>query len=131
MALNRDETRRFRERLERRRDELIATVRNATEAAGDKNLSNVTAEVRDAGDESLAMQTADAQIRGLQDQVTEVKAIEAALERIDEGVYGDCLDCGGEIPIERLEAYPTAERCTYCQARRENLRGGRDRTPSL
>lgn len=34
--------------------------------------------------------------------------IEAALQRIDDGTYGKCETCGGDIPEERLEAMPWA-----------------------
>lgn len=43
--------------------------------------------------------------------------IDEALARLDEGTYGTCVDCGGQIPAERLEALPTAARCLACQAR--------------
>ncbi len=38
-------------------------------------------------------------------------AIEAALGRIDEGTYGTCVRCGGEIGAERLDAVPYATLC--------------------
>lgn len=37
--------------------------------------------------------------------------IEQALERIDEGTYGTCQVCGGEIAEERLDAVPMTPRC--------------------
>jgi DnaK suppressor protein len=37
--------------------------------------------------------------------------IDAALERIEAGTYGRCEVCGVEIPVERLEARPTARTC--------------------
>lgn len=37
-----------------------------------------------------------------------------ALARFTEGRYGRCTGCGEEIPGERLEAIPTAERCARC-----------------
>ena len=37
-----------------------------------------------------------------------------ALERIDEGTYGTCRDCGTEIPDARLEAMPEAVVCITC-----------------
>jgi DnaK suppressor protein len=46
----------------------------------------------------------------------------AALRRLDEGVYGDCRDCGEPIPLPRLMVLPQAERCAHCQAAFE---GGR------
>jgi DnaK suppressor protein len=32
-----------------------------------------------------------------------------------DGTYGICIDCGGEIPFERLQAQPAALRCIACQ----------------
>lgn len=131
MALTPAQVESFRERLQRRRDELLAALRAGTENPADKNLTEQSASVRDPGDESVALTSADANISELQSNTEEIRAIDAALERIEQGVYGRCLDCGGDIPLARLEAYPTAERCVECQARRENFRGGVDRTPTL
>ena len=41
----------------------------------------------------------------------EIADIEEALTAIDEGTYGVCTECGKEIPMERLEALPTATTC--------------------
>jgi DnaK suppressor protein len=38
-----------------------------------------------------------------------------ALERLDSGSYGKCERCGATIPIERLEAIPTARLCVTCK----------------
>lgn len=48
-----------------------------------------------------------------------VKQIDRALERLKEGIYGICEDCGDEIHIGRLKALPFAIRCTKCQERWE------------
>lgn len=47
--------------------------------------------------------------------------IDAARERIREGTFGTCADCDEPIPLARLQAYPTAERCAPCQERHEKL----------
>lgn len=49
------------------------------------------------------------------------KAIDlnAALDRIQSGVYGICIDCGDSVSFERISAYPTAKRCIRCQHLRE------------
>ncbi len=44
----------------------------------------------------------------------EVRMIEAALQRIDNGTYGTCMKCGGEISDERLVAVPHAPFCRHC-----------------
>lgn len=41
-------------------------------------------------------------------------AVHAALERIEEGSYGRCQQCGGEISEQRLEAIPYATHCFAC-----------------
>ena len=48
-------------------------------------------------------------------ELVELQAIEDALKRIQEGVYGLCLACGAPIPHERLHAAPQALRCVACQ----------------
>lgn len=44
----------------------------------------------------------------------ELKRIEAALKRIDDGSYGDCVKCGEEIAPERLELLPATPFCRNC-----------------
>ncbi|MBI1261526.1 MAG: TraR/DksA family transcriptional regulator [Rhizobiales bacterium] len=45
-----------------------------------------------------------------------VGLIQAALQRMDEGEYGFCLECGDEISDGRLNAEPTSTRCVACAA---------------
>ena len=40
--------------------------------------------------------------------------IEAAIERIEDGSYGRCEKCGGNIPKCRLQAIPYAAQCVQC-----------------
>ena len=40
--------------------------------------------------------------------------IEAALERIEDGTYGSCTECGGRIPKTRLNAIPYTPHCIKC-----------------
>jgi DnaK suppressor protein len=51
-------------------------------------------------------------IEKLRDQHSEIVD---ALSRIEEGRYGKCERCSQEIPIERLEAIPTARYCVTCK----------------
>lgn len=46
--------------------------------------------------------------------LAELRAINAALKRIEEGTYGECVNCGEEIPERRLEIIPHAALCTRC-----------------
>jgi RNA polymerase-binding transcription factor len=46
-------------------------------------------------------------------------AIDRALERIEQGTFGTCQNCGQQIAVERLEALPYAELCIECKRRSE------------
>lgn len=48
-----------------------------------------------------------------------LRRIDAALRRVDEGTYGNCVECQEAISKERLQALPFAPRCTSCQETRE------------
>ena len=78
--------------------------------------SNVEVDV-DEGFADSAHATAErSQTLALIDQLHEHhRDIEAALARMDEGVYGKCENCGQDIPFERLEARPTATLCVKCK----------------
>ncbi len=45
-----------------------------------------------------------------------------ALQRIDLGTYGTCVDCSGLVPEGRLEAKPEAARCVACQGKLDRMR---------
>ena len=48
-----------------------------------------------------------------------LRLIEEALDRITEGSYGDCVNCGQDIQAKRLEALPWARYCIKCQELQE------------
>ena len=50
-----------------------------------------------------------------------VNRLSAALERISEGDYGACVECGGPISPARLNAMPEAQTCVRCQDSLERL----------
>ena len=49
---------------------------------------------------------------------SQLNAIDAALERIEEGTYGVCVNCGNDIPPARLEFRPSSIYCVDCKANR-------------
>lgn len=78
--------------------------------------SEVASEVPDPGDSSFADLSVDINNASVNRDVAELNAIDAARKRMEAGAYGECIDCGLEIPYERLKAQPTAERCAPCQS---------------
>ena len=57
-------------------------------------------------------------------QAQQLGLICRALERIDNGCYGDCLECDQSIPTARLNVDPAAEYCISCAAARETVAAG-------
>ena len=51
---------------------------------------------------------------------TQLSQVRSALERISEGCYGECLQCGNTIGAKRLEAVPWTPYCIECQEKIEN-----------
>ncbi|MDR3175253.1 MAG: RNA polymerase-binding protein DksA [Desulfovibrio sp.] len=55
-----------------------------------------------------------------------IKKIKAALQRMDDGIFGVCEECGDEIGVPRLKARPVTKLCINCKSKQEedeHLRG--------
>lgn len=48
-----------------------------------------------------------------------LKKVRKSLQKIEEGTFGECEDCGGEISTARLVARPTADLCIACKEESE------------
>lgn len=120
----------LRQILQRRYQELLEEVRDELIRSGDQNYIDLAGRVTDLGDESVADALADMNAAIVDRQIQEIREIEAALARIADSSYGDCIDCAGEIGYERLLAYPSARRCHRCQAVYEKTHSG-NVSPSL
>ncbi|WP_106400883.1 TraR/DksA family transcriptional regulator [Actinocorallia populi] len=64
------------------------------------------------GEDSGAGEIADVQLASIRRVVED---IDAALERLEAGAYGNCVRCSRPIPVERLEILPYARCCVGCQ----------------
>jgi RNA polymerase-binding protein DksA len=121
----------FDQRLKKRREELLEIIREELASTQREDYAELAGMVHDAGDESFAELLRGVNLTNRARELEEIQDVEAALERIKNGIYGTCIDCNDSIALDRLNAYPTAKRCINCQSRHENRRGGRDATPSL
>lgn len=130
-GLSQQEIARFQNLLGQRREALIDEIHTALVKSGDESFIELAGRVHDAAEESVAELLMAMNITSSKRETGELADVEAALTRIRNGVFGVCIDCGGSVGHDRLNAYPTAKRCIDCQSRRENMRGGRDSTPSL
>lgn len=72
-------------------------------------------DVQDVGDQALSSSMETIKI-SLQDaELDEYNRIVKALEMMEEGIYGICVDCGQPISEKRLKLFPNATRCLKCQ----------------
>ena len=115
--------------LESRRAELSQEVQGRirdarSDGTGDRN-------VPDGAESSEFDIQDDIEFALIQMKAETLKKIDIALRRIEEGDYGECFECGGEIAQARLRALPFAVRCRDCEAihettdRRERLMASR------
>ena len=104
----------LRDLLNYRLVELRAEVHAAQQARRESGGEGAR-EVADRKDDAAQQQFED--IDGAQEQrdVDELAQVESALQRLDDGIYGNCMDCGDSIPLQRLRVQPAAQRCAGCQ----------------
>lgn len=101
----------FRELLEARRRELLATAEDAAGSADTVELDQ-TRQGRLSRMDAMQQQAMARETGRRRDQ--ELARIAAALKRIAEDDYGFCQVCGEAIAPGRLEVDPAATRCIRC-----------------
>ena len=109
------DTDRFRAELEQHRDRLRSTIAHhdigassLTEATGELMSSSADNHLADTASETYEREFDEGLEEDAQEQLREV---EAALTRLEDGTYGTCRVCGKAIPVERLEAVPWTTLC--------------------
>jgi DnaK suppressor protein len=74
------------------------------------------------GDAGANLTEADRNAASVQAATAHRAEVLAALARIEDGSYGRCVDCGGQVPEPRLDARPATARCVPCQTKRDRRR---------
>jgi DnaK suppressor protein len=119
MALAQEQASELRNVIEARRRALLDEIRDDVTKARREQYGELAGPAPDAGDQSVADLIADLDQFDLSRDVDELRAIEAARERLAEGSYGECVNCGRDIDYKRLRANPAALRCIDCQRQYE------------
>lgn len=89
--------------------------KNRMESNGD--LSSMPIHMADIGSDNFEQEFT---LSLMQNEGVALEQIEAALERIEDNVYGDCEECGAKIPKARLTAIPYATMCVKCASQTEH-----------
>lgn len=100
-------TNEFRMMLERKHKDLLSAFSNR-----DEIVIEVTADEMDRLQQQSSREIA---IRNLDQTSRLLKSVQAALDRMDDEIYGVCLRCEEPIHEKRLKAIPWASHCVACQ----------------
>lgn len=120
MPLNKSQMSSVAAALEKRYASLLEDVRNELETTENQQYVELIGRVpADAGDQSVGDMLADLNLGIIDRQIAEIRDLDAARIRMAGGSFGNCIDCGTDIAVKRLLAYPSAKRCLECQQRRE------------
>jgi DnaK suppressor protein len=128
MALKPEQVQELKALVDQRRAALAREFGDDLQRVREDRLDNVVGAVPDPGDESVQSLIQDLDQADASRDLSELRTLEAARARIDDGSYGICINCGQDIGFERLRANPGAERCIRCQTQFEKNHGGPGRT---
>ena len=105
----------FRKQLEEKRRDLHKLVVNTAEAGRTAD----SEESQDVADRAASSYNKEFFFSQNNSERQTLIAVEAALGRIEEGAFGECIHCGNEINAKRLEAVPWTRYCISCQEKLE------------
>ena len=106
----------LRKMLEERRTEIQEKLR-----AIRSEIPSYQDEVRDSEEQSVTDFAQEMDFALMEMKAQTLIRIDEALQRVDQGTYGTCDECGQEIAEARLKAVPFALLCLECQEREETL----------
>ena len=115
--MNKRDTTRFKKLLTEQRDGLLGNARHVLSGDIHVDPDDFPDEMDSASSEVNLQFTGRLREReqGL------ITKINAALEKIEEGTFGECRLCGEDIGVKRLKARPVAELCIECKSEQEQI----------
>ena len=117
MPLSRREIIQLARAIEDRRTALADEIRRGHARA--EPYAEIAGSAPDLGDQAVADLLSDVAEGEVTRDIMELRALDAAHKRLADGTFGICVDCGADIPLQRLEVEPEAARCIECQSRYE------------
>ena len=106
----------LRARLRGDVDHLADAALNKKRSEANGDLSSMPIHMADLGSDNFEQEFT---LSLMQSEGDTLQLIETALERIEEGTYGECEECGTKIPKRRLNAIPYASMCVKCASQNE------------
>jgi len=112
----------FRQLLVTRRAQLQGDVNDLEREAFSDETQHVSS--NHLADSSFEQYEQEFNLSMIENETEELKEIARALEKIDQGTFGECESCGIDISIERLQAMPYTRICIHCRGKFEEEGGG-------
>jgi DnaK suppressor protein len=110
-AMRKERLTHFRKKLEEKHRQLVEEVgRNILYGKGPEDDS-----IKDLGDQASSAYNREFQFELGNGDRRLLKEVVSALQKLDDGGFGDCERCGENIAEKRLEALPFARYCIDCQ----------------
>jgi DnaK suppressor protein len=116
------EIERFKQALLKRRAVLNGSVNKMQEAALNKDRDETSGDFNHMADLGTDNFDQEFTLGLIENEEDELRAINEALVKIEEGTYGLCESCGGRVPKARLKALPFAHLCVKCKEKEESAR---------
>ena len=123
--LTQEDTRQLEAMLREERKLLVAALSERLHHGDDLEVAGLRNNMLEGAvdDRASASMLNDEEIAEMGLDLRELRAVESALERIEQGSYGVCANCGSAIGSERMHAQPTAALCIACQTEAERRPG--------
>ena len=117
VTMNKTQLKKFKKLLETKRAEIVKKAQPTLEQDMSLDADDLPDEMDLASSEYL--QAFTFRLRGR--EKTFLDKIQKALERIEDGSFGVCEECGEEISVKRLEARPETTLCIRCKEDQERV----------
>jgi DnaK suppressor protein len=109
-------TRRYEEKLLEQQRQLERATLTAVEQGRETSADDT----QDVADQAVISYQKELLFRQGTNGHQQLRLVRQALNRIQDGSYGECVQCGVEIGPKRLEALPWTPNCIDCQEKLEN-----------
>ncbi len=101
---------RFKKILLKEREDIIGEVKQIHESSKEMGQDGI----QDIGDEAANIYNKQILLSLSENERVRLQEVDEALDRIANGTYGTCEECGGPISLKRLEVRPVAKYCVPC-----------------
>lgn len=106
---------RFKKILLKEREQIVGEVKQIVESSKEMGQDGI----QDIGDEAANIYNKQVLLSLNENERMRLQEVDESLDRIENGTYGVCEECGELIGLKRLEVRPVAKYCVPCKTKME------------